>query len=874
MTNPSDRPRFRRFATALCGSALPGLALLATLPVAAHAQNAIYPVVIPNDADPLLANLAIPADAAQAGMWSRTIDWPIVAIHASVLPDGRVLTFGAAQGGQEQDGRTLVFWDPRKGLGADALQVLPNAQNVDSFCASAVLLSDGRLIVSGGASYSSGYSSRESMVVDWQTSLPKRDYDLVAQRWYGTMTKLPDGRAIMTGGGAPYANADPNRDEAAPDISSTPEVYAPGQGWRSLTGAYSTDAFGAKNARWWYPRQWVSPAGTLFGISTEKMWEMRLDGNGGIRTIGNFKTAANNDTRPNVGPTSTAVMYDAGKILQVGGNGYYNGYGSPSSAAATIVDINAIGQGRVTVTETAGMSNPRQWANAVALPNGQVLVTGGSRYADQAGDNAVLAAETWNPATGRWTIGASANIYRGYHSSAVLLPDGAVLTSGGGIPGPVVNRNSEIYYPAYLFARAGGGSTLAARPRIVSLSSNASNYGQSIDVQSAAGDDVQQVSLIALGSVTHSFDSNQRRLTLPFARTANGIKVAMPASANLAPPGYYLLSTVNGAGVPSVGAVIAIAAAPPSGSNPPGTTAPQPARTLVEGTAIKMDTVTWPGYFLRHANFNGYISKIDAGSVALDRMDASFIVRKGRSDANCYSFESANYPGMFLQHANFLIGLKNGNDDVSLRGQTFCARPAVNGSVNADEMSFESVDQPGYFLRHRNFRVMLLKNDEAQGDATWRIGAAGTVAGGEVALQPSTWPGYLVRHTGYDGYISQIGANSGAVDKLDASFLVRPGLADNRCVSFEAKNAPGYFLRHQNFRVKLLQRGGNTDRDATFCPRRALNGSNDMGVVSLESLSWPGYFLRHANFALYIMKDDGSANHKTDTSFIAKPTLR
>lgn len=874
MTDSSARPRPSRFAAALRATVVASTALAATLPIAAHAQQAVYPVVVPNDPDPLLANLTIPADAAQAGMWSRAIDWPIVAIHASVLPDGRVLTFGAAQGGQDQDGRTLVFWDPRKGSGANALQVLPNAQNVDSFCASAVLLSDGKLIVSGGASYSTGYSSRESMVVDWRNSLPKRDYDLVAQRWYGTMTKLPDGRAIMTGGGAPYASADPNRAEAAPDISSTPEVYAPGQGWRSLTGAYSTDAFGAKNARWWYPRQWVSPTGTLFGISTEKMWEMRLDGNGAIRTVGNFKTAANNDTRPNVGPTSTAVMYDAGKILQVGGNGYNNGYASPSSAAATIFDINAIGQGRVTVTETAGMRNPRQWANAVALPNGQVLVTGGSRYADQAGDNAVMAAETWNPATGRWTTGASANIYRGYHSSAVLLLNGAVLTSGGGVPGPVVNRNSEIYYPAYLFARAGGGSTLAARPRIVSLSTNASDYGQSIDVQSATGDDVQQVSLIALGSVTHSFDSNQRRLTLPFTRMANGIKVAMPTSANLAPPGYYMLSTVNAAGVPSVGAMIAIGAAAPGSGNQNGATVTQPTRTLVEGTAIKLDTVTWPGYLLRHANFNGYISKIDANSAALDRMDASFIVRKGRSDGNCYSFESANYPGMFLQHANYLIVLKNGNDDVSRRGQTYCARPAVNGSANADEMSFESIDQPGHFLRHRNFRMMLLKNDEKQGDATWRVSAAGTVAGGEVALQPSTWPGYLIRHTGYDGYISQIGVNSAALDKLDASYFVRPGLADNRCVSFESKNVPGSFLRHQNFRIRLLPREGQTDRDATFCPRRALNGSIDMGVVSLESLSWPGYFIRHANFALYIMKDDGSANHKTDTSFIAKPTPR
>lgn len=430
MTNALVRPRYRRFAAALRAAVVAGTALTATLPIAAHAQQAVYPVVVPNDPDPLLTNLNIPADAARAGMWSAKTNWPIVPIHATLLPDGRVLTFGTPPGGNAQDRRQLVFWNPRRGLDGSAFQILPNAQSVDSFCGTATLLSDGNLLTSGGASYSTGYSSRESMVLDWRTSEAKRDYDLTAQRWYGTMTKLPDGRAIITGGGAPYADANPGRPDAANDISSTPEIYMPGQGWRSMVGAYSTDAFGAKNTRWWYPRQWVTPTGTLFGISTEKMWEMKLDGNGSIRTIGDFKTIPNNDTKPNTGATSTAVMYDTGKILQVGGNGFHPGWHTPSSAAATIFDITQIGSGRVAVTETAPMAFSRQWPNSVVLPNGHVLVTGGSRWNNDAGDNnvnVVYAAETWNPATGRWTTGASNTAYRGYHSITALLPNGAVL---------------------------------------------------------------------------------------------------------------------------------------------------------------------------------------------------------------------------------------------------------------------------------------------------------------------------------------------------------------------------------------------------------------------------------------------------------------
>lgn len=567
--------------------------LAAASPLPALAQQAVYPVVADQAADPLLANLAIPANAAQAGMWSRVFDTPIVSIHASVLPDGRILTFGAAPGGNVQDGRTLVFWDPRKGVGGNAFQIVPNVQNVDSFCASATLMPDGRLLASGGASREGPFSSRESMSLDWKTSAPVRDFDLAAPRWYGTMIKLPDGRAIITGGGAPYANADPNRPDAAPDISSTPEIYTPGHGWHSLVGAYSTDAFGAKNARWWYPRQWVSPTGSVFGISTEKMWEMQTGGNGSIRTISNFKTAADNNTRPNVGPTSTAVMFDTGKIIQVGGNGYYNGYPTNSSAAATVFDITAIGNGRVTTSETAPMANPRQWGNATVLPTGKVLVTGGSRYADDAGGNAVLASETWDPATGRWTAGASSAVYRGYHSIAALLPNGTVMLAGGGVPGPVRNSNAEIYYPAYLFRQQGGGSVLAARPRIVSASTATTGFGQAIDVQTGTGDDIAEVSLIAVSSVTHSFDSNQRRMKLAFRKTENGINVTMPNSPNLAPPGYYLMSVINTAGTPSAGFMVAIgAAAPPAPPAAPGQPAAPAALPATADAKIGYDAVT------------------------------------------------------------------------------------------------------------------------------------------------------------------------------------------------------------------------------------------------------------------------------------------
>jgi hypothetical protein len=566
-------------------------------------------------------------------------------------------------------------------------------------------------------------------------------------------------------------------------------------------------------------------------------------------------------------------MYDNGRILQVGGNGYYNGYGSPSSNLATMVDITGIGNGRVTVTEAKPMAYGRQWPTAVVLPNGRVLVEGGSTYADQAGDNAVLPVEIWDGATGNWTTGAPSAVYRGYHSTAALLPDGAVLVAGGGIPGPVLNLNAQIYYPPYLFQQANGGSVLAARPKIVSLSTVTGNYNQTIDIQTATGDTVSEVSLIANASVTHGFDSNQRRLKLSFTQTNNGVKVTMPASANLAPPGYYMLSVLNNARVPSTGVVIAVAAAAPPAPSDAAPAPQQSARTLVAGTSIRFESAARPGYLLRHANFLATVGQITSTSSALDRADASFVVRPGRSDATCYSFESTNYAGSYLQHENFRIKLKAGdNGDVSLRGTTFCARPALNGSTADSDMSFESIDWPGYYIGLAGNDVSIVKHDGSTASAanlTFRTGSAGLIPATVASLQPATWPGYLWRHQNFVGYISQIGDASGQGDKQDATFIPRAGLADAGCVSFEAKNWPGYFLRQQNLRLNLVKNDGSdaASKDATFCVRPALNGATDIGVVSLEALSLPGYYIRHQNFVLNVVKNDDSNNAKTDTSF-------
>ena len=112
------------------------------------------------------------------------------------------------------------------------------------------------------------------------------------------------------------------------------------------------------------------------------------------------------------------------------------------------------------------LSSRRAWATATMLPNGHVLVTGGSAQPDELIE-VNNSAEIWNPDTGQWSVGASGARPRLYHSFALLLPDASVLVGGGGASdgSPVNNFHAEIYYPPYLYRSSG---EFASRPVIES----------------------------------------------------------------------------------------------------------------------------------------------------------------------------------------------------------------------------------------------------------------------------------------------------------------------------------------------------------------------------------------------------------------------
>ncbi len=447
--------------------------------------------------------LALPAQAqtpAETGAWSPVMTWPISATHASLQPDGRVMFFGEFGEGSLPPQR----WDPI----TNTLTALPTA-GYNIFCAGHSYLADGRLLVTGGH-VTSHVGLNDASIFNPFTASWTRLPDMNAGRWYPTNTTLPSGEVVVLSG----------ERNGVGDINDLPQVFQPSTStWRNLTSARRVIPY--------YPRTFTAPNGRVYYASPERStrW-LSTSGTGTWFTgpLSNFGTRS-------YGP---AVIYD-GQVLLIGG-------GDPPTETVEHIDLRSsspVWQYR------APMSVRRRQHNATLLPDGTVLVIGGSSGSGFNNSAApVFHAEVYNPTTNTWTTLASNAVYRGYHSTALLLPDGRVLSAGGRN-----QRNAEVFSPPYLFR--------GPRPTISSVPATFL-AGSRFTISTPDAARITRVTLIALGSVTHAFDENQRLLTLSFTRGTTSLSVLAPSSYNLAPPGYYQLFLVDDAGVPSVGRMVRI----------------------------------------------------------------------------------------------------------------------------------------------------------------------------------------------------------------------------------------------------------------------------------------------------------------------------
>lgn len=478
--------------------------------------------------------LAQSADPALVGQWSGPFTWPLVPIHVSVGPNGKVLAWQRPK--LAPSGPQSVVWTPA----SNTFTSVPSI-STDIFCAGQAFAPSGRLLIAGGHEGSTaqdpnqvaGIGADDTNVFDFATN---RWFEYPANmnkgRWYPTLIYLGTGEGLVFSGSNTQTS----------DVNLVPQVWGTNDSpsWRSLSAAPFTPTL--------YPWMFVAPNGKVF-MAGHLQTSRYLD-----TTTGAWTTVGNN----NFGPRhyGTSVMYDNGKVLIVGGS--ITPYGTPTKTAE-VIDLNGATPRWLPV---GSMANARRHVNATVLPNGQVFVSGGTSsgsFNDATGK--VLTPEMWNPDSTNWSPMASMQVPRLYHGTAVLLPDGRVLSAGGGLPlgdnevAPGTGSKTqghydgELYSPPYLFK--------GARPTVSSAPTSI-GYGQQFTVGTPDAANITKVSLIRLSSDTHSFNGNQRFNKPSFVQASGGLNIMAPSSKNLTPPGHYMLFILNSQGVPSVANIIKI----------------------------------------------------------------------------------------------------------------------------------------------------------------------------------------------------------------------------------------------------------------------------------------------------------------------------
>ncbi len=483
------------------------------------------------------------AQVSLQGQWT-TLPYlmPINPVHPTVLNNGRVLIVAGSGNVATETNFRSTIWDPQAGTFST------RSHAWDMFCNGAVVLPDGRVLIDGGnLAYDPFRGQRKTSLYDPATDTFTDVENMAHGRWYPTPTVLGDGSVMAFSG----------LNESTGATNTAVEIYTAGSGWSPEYPAGWTPPL--------YPRLHLISDGRVFYSGSgrgsrlfnpsNKTWSpvIATSNFSGTRTYG---TSVLLPLSPSNGYASRVMIY---------------GGGNPATNTTEIIDLSA-----PTPVWQWGppMSQGRIEMNATILPNGKVLVMGGS-VNDEDAATASLNADLYDPKTNTFSPAGANAFPRLYHSGSLLLPDGTVALMGGNPTRGSYEQHIEIYSPAYLF---NGDGSPASRPTITSA--EAMNYGNGFQVQTPDADQIQSVVLVRPGSQTHAFDMDQRLVELAFTKAPGSLTVTAPPHGNIAPPGYYMLFILNSAGVPSVARFVQLSSGTPANQAPTATIA-SPSSSIV-----------------------------------------------------------------------------------------------------------------------------------------------------------------------------------------------------------------------------------------------------------------------------------------------------
>jgi hypothetical protein len=454
-----------------------------------------------------VANDAGPPDdsGATIGRWSQPVDVGVVGVHSVVLHTGKVLLFFKTT----RTTKTAVLFDPASGAVTDVSP--PVTMEYNMFCSAHVSRPNGDVFVVGGNGWGMpyDYGTQRTAFFDPDTETWRSGPPMAEARWYPTVATVQDGDALVFSG-----LIDPGT------TAATVERYDGG------TRTFSTLPTAATRAMMWYPRMFLLPDGRLVRVGQDQE-TMFFDPD----------TATWSD-----GPSMAYGWRYRGTAIQLPGLERFLAIGGsrdPAVETTRSTEILDLGAPTPGWRASGDLNVARRNLNAVLLPDGKVLAVGGNQGTGLY-DDPVLAAELFDPASERWTLMASQNAPRAYHSTAVLLPDGRVLSAGQ--TNGTSQTTIEMYSPPYLFA--GGRPVIERAPANIS-------YGTSFDLTTPDASTVDGVVLIRANTATHGVNFDQRSVDLSFVAGASSLRVSSPSSALEAPPGWYMLFVLRG-GVPSI----------------------------------------------------------------------------------------------------------------------------------------------------------------------------------------------------------------------------------------------------------------------------------------------------------------------------------
>jgi hypothetical protein len=541
------------------------------------------------------------------GSWTNIGSSGVVCIHTFLLPKNRIVcverphelpyppnpnTGGLLsteidlQGGGEQDGEWIAKYTP--------IPILNNP-----FCGGHASMADGSILVVGGDNRSiSLIGSDEFQVVNGRQGM--RIYhpcdieanpgcvgtwdikpSMSSERWYPTVVTLGDGSNVIFGGSR--QNLDFDHLNISLD-NPTYEYYPPKNGrWprdlELLRWAYPHNL---------YPQSFLLPSGKVFLLASNR--SIILDPSN--EYIEELENMPNTKHSPWVYPATPSMFIKpitrannwAFELMICGGSeaGPVN-IERDRPASSQCLSIRPDDPSPEWKIEE-NLPSPRLMPDSVILADGTVLVVNGLKFGQAGGNQGQVqyayevnySADLYDPRKkegSRWSTVTGSNEKRLYHSGALLLETGHVITTGSEMnnyddfwtdrraechPNPdgkectdAFNYNISRYSPPYLDNVASKG-----RPVIINAPLKVT-HGSLIPVDVDSTDLIDQFSFIRMATTTHSTNTDQRYIELKLkAKTKTTFYIRIPESTGQAPPGNWFLFALRNDGVPSIAKTI------------------------------------------------------------------------------------------------------------------------------------------------------------------------------------------------------------------------------------------------------------------------------------------------------------------------------